>query len=120
MQGTNGRGQVVLPWVEVESGVEAAVATWSIKEGGGAPNRYFSTKRKEAVLDLQLWWQRPDGRRVDLGRYRLPMAVLAAKGLVRKRTDGQGYDVQIRVVGGVPHFSLNRDREAPMSSYEVA
>jgi hypothetical protein len=95
------------------------LATWSIKEMGGAPNRYFATKRREAVLDLQLWWNRADGRRMDLGRYRLPMAELATRGLVRERADGQGYDVQIRIVDGDPHFSLNQGHQMPMAECRV-
>ncbi len=95
------------------------MAKWTVNEGGGAPNRYFSTKRTEEVLDLRLEWTRLDGTRVVLGRYRLPLAELAADGAVRQRDDGLGYDVQIRVIDGVPHLSLNRDVECRMSRYKV-
>lgn len=95
------------------------MAKWTINEGGKAANRYFATKRREAVLDLQLVWKRAAGPTDDLGKYRLPLALLAGKGLVRKRDDGQGYDIQIRVKGGVPFFSLNKRSEAPMAPYRA-
>jgi len=95
------------------------VAHWTIDEGGGAPDRYFTTKLRASVLELELSYRRLDGRVRPLGEYRLPLLSLSMKGLVRKRADGQGYDIQIRVIDGEPFFSLNKASEAPMAPYRL-
>lgn len=91
--------------------------SWTIKEAGQTPNRYFATKIREAQVDLALTWARADGSEASLGTYRLPLAKLAREGKVRLRDDGQGYDVQVRVEDGVPWFWLNASSAATMAPY---
>ena len=89
----------------------------TIKQGGSTPDRMFSTKLKGSPIDIELTYVPLEGPSFALGVFQLPMDDLAAAGHVRRRDDGEGFDLQIRVVHGEPWFWLNRKVAAPMGRW---
>ncbi|TNE90371.1 MAG: hypothetical protein EP330_08630 [Deltaproteobacteria bacterium] len=87
---------------------------WTINAKGGAPDRYFATRVRDEVLDLELSYRDASGNVRAVGSFRLPMSELAAQGSVRERDDGDGYDIQIRMIRGEPWLALNESTQTRM------
>lgn len=90
-----------------------------IRQDGSPPDRLFITSIRPRLLDLRIDYQASNGTATTLGSFRLPMDELSTSGQVRRRVDGQGYDIQIRIINGEPWFWLNKPSSHAMRPWRV-
>jgi hypothetical protein len=92
---------------------------WNLNESEG---RYAATNIVEPVILLDLWLKRASGESVKIGRYRLALESLAARGVVTRRevSGNRVFDVQIfRDQDGRFSLGVRRGHTTPIAQFEA-
>ncbi len=93
----------------------AAERRWNLNEAEG---RFAQTNIREPVIEVELGLNQTNGPTVPVGRFRLNLVVMAAKGVVTKR--GKVYDVQIyRESDGSYTLGVRRSQTTPLEPFRV-
>lgn len=92
---------------------------WNLNERMG---RCAKTNILEPMIEVDLGLKRVTGETVRIGRFRLDLEALAAKGVVARReiSGNRVFDVQIyRDAAGAYFLGVHRDHATPLEPYRI-
>lgn len=95
------------------------VRRWNLNETEG---RYARTGEVHSVIDLHLGLKRANGMKQNVGRFRIPLDILADRGFVTRRlVEGHRvFDVQIyRETNGSYSLGVRQNDTTPLDAYAV-
>jgi hypothetical protein len=93
---------------------------WNLNEREG---RYAATNIVEPVIEVDLGLKRVNGETERIGRFRLDLEALAAKGVVARRevSGNRVFDVQIyRRADGDYSLGVRQDYTAPLGPHRIS